>query len=132
MDGPFAWKVIRTWKVRFTRAENDQVTDCQMSVMEWLAASRRGKTNKTTYSFIHIVAVTASAIDRDEDRCRDAGMDTYFEESPGPGDYDDPPQPRAHSSLFWLSRTPQRDPALDNGIAGPSLKRNRGFRMLHG
>jgi signal transduction histidine kinase/CheY-like chemotaxis protein len=85
-------KMLKTLNVSFTLAENGEVAlekleaedfdmvfmDCQMPVMDGLEASRRIRTSEKRYSNIPIVALTASAIEGDEEQCRDAGMDAYL------------------------------------------------------
>jgi CheY-like chemotaxis protein len=108
-------KMLKTLNVSFTLAENGEIAlekletedfdmvfmDCQMPVMDGLEASRRIGTREKTYSNIRIVALTASAIEGDEERGRDAGMDTYFEE------IDQCLNPADHSPLQkWAGRHP--------------------------
>jgi CheY-like chemotaxis protein len=85
-------KMLKTLNVSFALAENGEVAlekletedfdmvfmDCQMPVMDGLEASRRIRTSEKKYRSIPIVALTASAIEGDEEQCRDAGMDAYL------------------------------------------------------
>ena len=52
--------------------------DCQMPVMDGLEATRRIRSSEKPYQHIPIVALTASAIEGDEELCRSAGMDGYL------------------------------------------------------
>jgi CheY-like chemotaxis protein len=53
--------------------------DCQMPVMDGLEATRRIRAaDGKRYQNVPIVALTASAIEGDEEQCRDAGMDGYL------------------------------------------------------
>jgi CheY-like chemotaxis protein len=85
-------KMLKTLGVSFRLAENGEVAlsilgkeefdmvfmDCQMPVMDGLEASRRIRASGSKYQNIPIVALTASAIEGDEETCRDAGMDGYL------------------------------------------------------
>jgi signal transduction histidine kinase/CheY-like chemotaxis protein len=52
--------------------------DCQMPVLDGLEATRIIRRCGKQYSSIPIVALTASAVEGDEQTCRDAGMDDYL------------------------------------------------------
>jgi CheY-like chemotaxis protein len=52
--------------------------DCQMPVLDGLEATRIIRKCGKQYSSIPIVALTASAVEGDEQTCRDAGMDGYL------------------------------------------------------
>ena len=52
--------------------------DCQMPVMDGLEATRRIRASNKKYKSIPIVALTASAIEGDEETCRNAGMNGYL------------------------------------------------------
>jgi signal transduction histidine kinase/CheY-like chemotaxis protein len=52
--------------------------DCQMPVLDGLEATRIIRQCGKQYSSIPIVALTASAVEGDEQTCRDAGMDGYL------------------------------------------------------
>jgi CheY-like chemotaxis protein len=52
--------------------------DCQMPVLDGIEATRRIRRSGKGYSSIPIVALTASAVEGDEQTCRDAGMDDYL------------------------------------------------------
>jgi CheY-like chemotaxis protein len=85
-------KILSSLKVTFTVAENglealqkleedtfDMIfMDCQMPVMDGLEASRRIRQSDAKYKGIPIVALTASAIEGDEEQCREAGMNGYL------------------------------------------------------
>jgi signal transduction histidine kinase/CheY-like chemotaxis protein len=61
------------------RAQFDLVfMDCQMPVLDGLEATRIIRRCGKQYSSIPIVALTASAVEGDEQTCRDAGMDGYL------------------------------------------------------
>jgi CheY-like chemotaxis protein len=85
-------KILSSLKVEFAIAENglealqkleedtfDMVfMDCQMPVMDGLEAARRIRQSNAPYQEIPIVALTASAIEGDEEQCREAGMNGYL------------------------------------------------------
>ena len=52
--------------------------DCQMPVMDGLEATRRIRSSDKGYQNVPIVALTASAIEGDEELCRSVGMDGYL------------------------------------------------------
>lgn len=52
--------------------------DCQMPVLDGLEATRRIRASGKQYSNVPIVALTASAVEGDEQVCMDAGMDAYL------------------------------------------------------
>jgi CheY-like chemotaxis protein len=52
--------------------------DCKMPVMDGLEATRAIRASGKPYKKLPIVALTASAIEGDEDRCREAGMNGYI------------------------------------------------------
>jgi CheY-like chemotaxis protein len=52
--------------------------DCQMPVMDGLEATRRIRASGARYMDVPIVALTASAIEGDEEQCKEAGMNGYL------------------------------------------------------
>ena len=52
--------------------------DCQMPVLDGVEATRIIRSSHKRYSSIPIVALTASAVEGDEQTCRSAGMDAYL------------------------------------------------------
>lgn len=52
--------------------------DCQMPVMDGLAATRRIRAGESAGEHVPIIAVTALAMKGDSHRCLDAGMDDYM------------------------------------------------------
>lgn len=52
--------------------------DCQMPVLDGVEATRIIRGSHKRYSSIPIVALTASAVEGDEQTCRSAGMDAYL------------------------------------------------------
>ncbi|OHT15856.1 ATPase [Tritrichomonas foetus] len=52
--------------------------DCQMPVLDGVESTKIIRSSKKVYSSIPIIALTASAIEGDEKKCLDAGMDNYL------------------------------------------------------
>jgi CheY-like chemotaxis protein len=52
--------------------------DCQMPVLDGIEATKRIRKSGKPYSNIPIVALTANAIEGDEDTCREAGMNGHL------------------------------------------------------
>jgi CheY-like chemotaxis protein len=85
-------KMLTKLGVRFKIAENGQIAldvlegeefdmvfmDCQMPVMDGLEATRNIRASNQAYQQVPIVALTASAIEGDEEHCRQGGMDGYL------------------------------------------------------
>ena len=86
-------KLLHKIGVEFDVADNGQIAvdkvgaakfdmifmDCQMPVMDGLEATRVIRSREDGTSHIPIVALTASAVDGDEERCRESGMDGYIQ-----------------------------------------------------
>ncbi|MCG8590808.1 MAG: ATP-binding protein [Proteobacteria bacterium] len=60
-----------------TRAYDLVFMDCQMPRMDGFEATRRIRDGDAGPAAIPIIAITAGALDRDRDRCHDAGMDGF-------------------------------------------------------
>jgi signal transduction histidine kinase/DNA-binding response OmpR family regulator/HPt (histidine-containing phosphotransfer) domain-containing protein len=52
--------------------------DCQLPVLDGLAATTEIRRNQDVHDAVRIVAMTAAAMPDDRDRCLDAGMDDYL------------------------------------------------------
>ena len=54
--------------------------DCQMPVMDGFEATRRWRQQEVLLSLVHlpIIALTANAMQGDEERCLEAGMDAHL------------------------------------------------------
>ncbi|KAH0786719.1 putative ATPase [Histomonas meleagridis] len=52
--------------------------DCQMPVLDGIEATKRIRRSNKIYASVPIIALTASAIEGDEQTCREAGMDGYI------------------------------------------------------
>ena len=52
--------------------------DCQMPVMDGIEATKNIRNSKSSYSNIPIIALTASAVEGDEQTCLNAGMNGYL------------------------------------------------------
>ena len=86
-------KILQKIGVDFDVADNGQIAvdkvantifdmifmDCQMPVMDGLEATREIRNREKEGSHVPIVALTASAVDGDEDRCIECGMDGYMQ-----------------------------------------------------
>ena len=86
-------KLLQKIGVDFDVADNGQIAvdkvnetkfdmifmDCQMPVMDGLEATRVIRSKEESSSHIPIVALTASAVDGDEERCIESGMDGYIQ-----------------------------------------------------
>ncbi|OHT12388.1 ATPase [Tritrichomonas foetus] len=66
-------------KLDTTEKEFDMIfMDCQMPVLDGITATRIIRKSNKSYSNIPIVALTASAVEGDEETCLNAGMDAYL------------------------------------------------------
>lgn len=87
-------KILQKLKCEFRIAENGKEAieildeengnfsmifmDCQMPVLDGIEATKIIRRSEKDYSHIPIVALTASAVEGDEQTCRAAGMDDYL------------------------------------------------------
>ena len=115
--------------------------DCQMPVMDGLAATRRIREIERAHAMPRtpIIAMTANAYAEDRTRCLDSGMDDYLSKPYS--------ETQLHAALkTWISRTPETAiavaagdeigsvetkqtaesacPVIDEGVVGP-LKKSR-------
>ena len=52
--------------------------DCQMPVLDGLSATRLIRASDKPYKNVHIIALTANAVEGDKETCLEAGMDAYL------------------------------------------------------
>lgn len=85
-------QMLKKLNMKFELAENGAIAldvldqeefdlvfmDCQMPVMDGLEATRRIRGSEKAYRDVPIVALTASAIEGDEELCRSVGMNGYL------------------------------------------------------
>lgn len=76
------YKIANNGKEALTILDNEEFDlvfmDCQMPVLDGIEATRIIRRSSKTYASIPIIALTAQAIEGDEQTCREAGMDGYL------------------------------------------------------
>ncbi|OHT01407.1 ATPase [Tritrichomonas foetus] len=77
-----SFRIAENGREAITALEEEQFDlvfmDCQMPVLDGIEATKIIRATDKPYSSIPIVALTASAVEGDEQTCRNAGMDAYL------------------------------------------------------